>query len=451
MFSGGTEKEIKRRKEALKNKAESDVVPSNRTQENNGAQTSRDDQISSGMINHTMSWLQRKVLKKGLETTQQQGNDSTIPEEFVDRSSEVQDVISHSNSQNICEWISQIFSKSPDSPAQCAASTANESEMGVPGKGSLNNAAFAIKSQLIQAIVGGIRRVSSERDRDEIIRWFVNARQILVQEQPKQEIVKALYGSLDTKRFAQLLGNTIVISVREYKGANLPLSLKVALPVTIVGAGFLGVKGAGVAAFGGAIGLPVVLLLFLGAAGATAIVEAFVKDRSVRDPLTKLLLMLVALETARRARKDFVDALRAEATLPKRADCPDEENALIEYLAQMDPIVFERHVMSFFEEDGYPVGVTQRSNDFGVDGYILHPDGVIVVQCKRYRLDNPVGRPAVQQFKGVIEEQAALKGYFITSSRFTGEAIESATKSSRLVLVDGTELVRWHRGGRNAV
>jgi restriction system protein len=221
----------------------------------------------------------------------------------------------------------------------------------------------------------------------------------------------------------------------------------VALPVTAIGVALFGMKYAGVVALGSGIGLPVILLLFLGTAGATAIIEAFVKDRNIRDPLTKLLLTFVAFETARRAKKELLDAMRADAMVPQRAEVPDDSAALLAYLMEMDPVMFERHVMSFIEKDGYPTGLTARSNDFGVDGYVFHPDGVIVVQCKRYGADNAVGRPAIQQFKGVIEEQRAFKGYFVTTSRFTDEARESAAKSDRILLIDGNELIRWHKAG----
>jgi hypothetical protein len=83
---------------------------------------------------------------------------------------------------------------------------------------------------------------------------------------------------------------------------------------------------------------------------------------------------------------------------------------------------------------------------FGIP-YVFHPDGVIVVQCKRYGVDNAIGRPTIQQFKGVIEEQRAYRGYFVTTSRFTDEATESASKSDCIVLVDGNELIRWHETG----
>ncbi|SFI46500.1 Restriction endonuclease [Planctomicrobium piriforme] len=315
--------------------------------------------------------------------------------------------------------------------------------LGVAGSATLD----AARAGVAATIIAGIRMISAERDRDEIIRWFVNAREILAADRPVRETTKALYQSIDTLRLAKLLTNTLGTSIANYRGANLPLSLKVALPVTAVGATFFGMKYAGLAAMGSGIGLPVILLLFLGTAGATAVVEGFIKDRSIRDPLTKLLITFVAFETARRAKKELLDAMRADAMVPERAQVPDDAVALLTFLMQMDPVAFERHVMSFFEKNGYPTGLTARSNDFGVDGYVFHPDGIVVVQCKRYGAGNAVGRPAIQQFKGVIEEQRAFRGYYVTTSRFTDEATESASKSDRIQLIDGSELIRWHEQG----
>jgi restriction endonuclease Mrr len=50
----------------------------------------------------------------------------------------------------------------------------------------------------------------------------------------------------------------------------------------------------------------------------------------------------------------------------------------------------------------------------------------------------------VQQFKGVVEEQNALRGYIVTTSTFTEEAMQFAELSDKLVLVDIDALVRWH-------
>jgi HJR/Mrr/RecB family endonuclease len=338
----------------------------------------------------------------------------------------------------VAQNIAEVSSESAVSGGDC---------VNVEPEQSGRDAVEAIKSRVAAAVTAGIRAVSVERDREEIVRWFIRARDILARDAPKKEIAKALYQSIDTRRFAQVLRHTFLTSLRNYRAANLPLALKAAIPVTVVSAALVGLQGAGLAAFGGAVGLPVVLLLFLGTAGVTSVVEAFLRDREIRDPLTRLLLALVAFETARRAKKELIEALRADAQVPQRAEVPEEDAALLEYLVHMDPTAFERHVMTFFEKDGYPVGVTSRSNDFGVDGYVLHPDGLIIVQCKRYGPQNPVGRPEVQQFKGVIEEQHAYRGFLVSTSRFTREASQSAEKSNRVVLVDGDELVRWHEDG----
>jgi len=301
---------------------------------------------------------------------------------------------------------------------------------------------------VIKTLIAGIRSVSVERDRDEILRWFIDARQILANaDLTKAEAAKQLYGSINTLRVGQLITNIAATGLRNYKASRLPLALKIALPITAMGTAIVGAQGAGIAAFGGAIGAPVALLLFLGTAGATSIIEAFIRDRSIRDPLTRLMLTFVAFETSRKAEKELLAAMRDDAMTPLRTVVPDDELQLREFLFQMDPIAFERHVMSFFEEGGHPTGLTPRSNDFGVDGYVFHPDGIIVVQCKRYASDNAVGRPAIQQFKGVVEEQKAFRGYVVTTSRFTDEAQESAAKSNRIVLVDGALLAKWHRDG----
>jgi restriction endonuclease Mrr len=59
-----------------------------------------------------------------------------------------------------------------------------------------------------------------------------------------------------------------------------------------------------------------------------------------------------------------------------------------------------------------------------------------------------VGRPVVQQFKGVIEEQKAYRGYILTTSRFTDEAKSSAQQNDRIRLIDWEELMVWHEKGR---
>ena len=79
--------------------------------------------------------------------------------------------------------------------------------------------------------------------------------------------------------------------------------------------------------------------------------------------------------------------------------------------------------------------------DAGIDGVIsldrlgLEKD---YVQAKRWQ--NPVGRPDVQAFYGALAGQRANKGVFITTSKFSPQAIEFARSVERIVLVDGEKL-----------
>lgn len=446
--------------------------------------TTNSEPSSPGAIQETLTWLSSWTWWGSTDTAKGTiteaapiASASPVPSEPEHQepptanSSESSATISEAESRPVFDWFAGLFTKPATSPeAELSAAVSQPERLGSNGpefrelatisptevtpsslsqlQAASSVAVGTVRLGVANAFIAGIRLVSSERDRDEILRWFINARAILARDVSSTEMATALYQSTDTICFAQLLANTVRTSLNNYYGANLPLTLKVAIPVTAIGAGFFGMKGAGLVAFGTGIGLPVVLLMFLGTAGATTIIEAFIKDRSVRDPLTKLLLMFVAFETACRAKKELLDAMRADAMVPERAQVPNDTDAVLAFLMEMDPVAFERHVISFFEQDGHPTGLTARSNDFGVDGYVFHPDGVIVVQCKRYSADNSVGRPAIQQFKGVIEEQRAFKGYFVTTSRFTDEAKESAAKTDRILLVNGDELVKWHKEGR---
>ncbi len=126
-------------------------------------------------------------------------------------------------------------------------------------------AANTVREGIVQSLVAGIRTVSTERDRDEILRWFVDARQVLSDPTlSRSEAAAQLHKSVDTIRTGKLIANIAATGLQKYGTSDLPLALKVALPVTALGTALLGAQGAGIAAFGGAIGAPVVLLLFLG-------------------------------------------------------------------------------------------------------------------------------------------------------------------------------------------
>jgi hypothetical protein len=303
-----------------------------------------------------------------------------------------------------------------------------------------------LRGWLANLFIRSIRSVSKDEDRAEIIQWLALSREVIDSNKSKKDKFAELYALMDTRKTVQIVLNSVVAGVKNYKNSDLPLAVKVAVPVTLLAAPFIGGHGAGIAAFGGAIGLPALLLMFLGTAGITAILEAFVGDERARTYLAGVLLLIAHDEVLRHIRAAMKNGTQGEPREPARSEMPEDELEIRARLFAMDPFDFESHVMSFFRAAGLQAAATKPSGDGGIDGFAKHSDGrLIVVQCKRHALEHAVGRPDIQQFKGVIEENDAWRGYFVTTSRFTELALDSAERSSKMVLVEMNELVRWHK------
>jgi len=129
----------------------------------------------------------------------------------------------------------------------------------------------------------------------------------------------------------------------------------------------------------------------------------------------------------------------------------DVAGQLLERLLDQDWAFFERAVLDLLIGMGYGGAEgsalhTQLSRDGGIDG-VIDQDALglsrIYVQAKRYAPDNVVSRPAIQAFVGALAGNQANQGVFITTSRFSSDAITYAgAVSTRVVLVDGEWLTR---------
>jgi len=117
---------------------------------------------------------------------------------------------------------------------------------------------------------------------------------------------------------------------------------------------------------------------------------------------------------------------------------------------QNTPTFFEELIIDLLVKMGYggsrPDAAAQlgRSGDGGVDG-VINEDQLgldrVYLQAKRYSEGNVVGRPEVQKFVGSLVGMGATKGVFVTTSKFSGEAIEFARHlSQRVILIDGQRL-----------
>jgi restriction system protein len=118
---------------------------------------------------------------------------------------------------------------------------------------------------------------------------------------------------------------------------------------------------------------------------------------------------------------------------------------ILSRILSCSPTFFERLVIELLVKMGY--GGSRRdagerigqSGDGGIDGIIKEDRlglDTIYIQAKRWQ--SPVSRPEIQKFVGALQGQRAKKGVFITTSTYTSDAIEYASRiETKVVLIDG--------------
>jgi len=173
-------------------------------------------------------------------------------------------------------------------------------------------------------------------------------------------------------------------------------------------------------------------------------------------------------------------ALKKEGNLHKETDSDQEKtpeealesayqnlrdnlaNDLLQQIKSSPPSLFERIVVELLVKMGYG-GSRQdagkaigQSGDEGIDGIIKEDRlglDIIYIQAKRW--ENTVGRPEIQKFAGALQGQRAKKGIFITTSDFTKDAYEYASRiDSKIVLINGEQLTQFmidHNIGVNPI
>lgn len=304
--------------------------------------------------------------------------------------------------------------------------------------------ATSLRTWLVAVFVKAINAVPAVEGRAEVIAWLSRSADVLAAPGGGLEKLRGLNQLLGSGKAVTLVAGLVHQALADYRNAPLPPSVKVALPVTLMALPLVGGQGLGLAALGGALGGPALLLIFLGTAGISSILES-VAAHCGPAGYSRTVDALVGRDAVLRGSSaPLREAMRTEPRPAVRYDLPRDEDQLRRALQGMNPFDFECHVMSFFSHSGMEAWVTRKTNDMGVDGFARHPRGLIVVQCKRNATGNLVGRPVVQQMKGVVAEHNALRGYLVTTSRFSDKARHSACMSDQLVLVDMPELVRWH-------
>ena len=121
---------------------------------------------------------------------------------------------------------------------------------------------------------------------------------------------------------------------------------------------------------------------------------------------------------------------------------------ILKNLSEISPSFFEKVVVELLVNMGYGGSMKEagevvgKSGDGGIDGIIKEDQlglDVIYIQAKRW--ENVVSRPEIQKFVGALQGQNAQKGIFITTSRYSKEAIEYSKQiQNKIVLIDGKQI-----------
>ncbi|MCA8892667.1 MAG: restriction endonuclease [Hyphomonas sp.] len=122
----------------------------------------------------------------------------------------------------------------------------------------------------------------------------------------------------------------------------------------------------------------------------------------------------------------------------------DWQDTLLGELLKMPPAAFERLAQRLLREAGFvKVEVRGKTGDGGIDGVgILRVNLVsfqVYFQCKRW--GSSVGAKDIRDFRGALQGRAD-KGLFITTSSFTKQASDEATRDGAIAidLIDGARL-----------
>ena len=123
---------------------------------------------------------------------------------------------------------------------------------------------------------------------------------------------------------------------------------------------------------------------------------------------------------------------------------------LLQQIKTSPPHLFEKIVIELLVAMGYGGSLQDagravgKTGDEGIDGIIKEDRlglDIIYIQAKCW--EGTVGRPEIQKFAGALQGQRAKKGIFITTSDFSKEAYDFASKiDSKIILMGGEELAQ---------
>ena len=107
----------------------------------------------------------------------------------------------------------------------------------------------------------------------------------------------------------------------------------------------------------------------------------------------------------------------------------------------LHPRDFETVIAGTFERLGFRVKQTPFVKDGAVDAFLWKDDKQFLLECKRYSDGVLVGQRDIRMLHSAINENNANGGYFVTTGRFTKDALRFAS-SVRITPLDQDALLR---------
>jgi restriction system protein len=157
-----------------------------------------------------------------------------------------------------------------------------------------------------------------------------------------------------------------------------------------------------------------------------------------------------ASPTTEENQQDTLPLETPEETLQKayqniRGDLAAE---ILERIKANSPQFFEQLVVDIMVSLGYGGSRSDagksigQSGDEGIDGIIKEDRlGLDVIYLQAKRWEGTVGRPEIQKFVGALHGKRAKKGVFITTGRFSDDAVKYVESiDPKVILIDGRTL-----------
>lgn len=127
---------------------------------------------------------------------------------------------------------------------------------------------------------------------------------------------------------------------------------------------------------------------------------------------------------------------------------------ILDTILSKTPMAFEKLVVELLQRMGYggaienSATITQYSRDNGIDGVIKEDIlgfDKILIQAKRHQLTDTISQPDIQAFTGAILQANCNKGVFITTAKFSKNAISAVQNlaHAKIVLIDGQKLAEY--------